>query len=146
MRIAFIIITLLWLCTPIVNASLDDSRDEIQERIKPVGIVNIENTTTTSEAPTSPKTPQTPKTEQAKSDTGQSTYEHHCIVCHKDGIAGAPKFRDDAAWKPRLAANDINALVASAIKGKNAMPAKGTCQECSDSDIKAAIEYMLPKK
>ena len=38
------------------------------------------------------------------------------------------------------------ALERCPIKGKNAMPPKGTCQECSDSDIKAAIDYMVPKK
>lgn len=73
-------------------------------------------------------------------------YEQHCIICHRDGVAGAPKFQDEGSWKARLEQNDIDALVASAIKGKNAMPPKGTCQECSDSDIKAAIEYMVPKK
>ena len=67
-------------------------------------------------------------------------------MCHRDGIAGAPKFRDENSWKPRLANANIDALIASAIKGKNAMPPKGTCQECSDSDIKAAIEYMVPIK
>jgi cytochrome c5 len=36
-------------------------------------------------------------------------------------------------------------LVASSIKGLNAMPAKGTCFKCMDEDLKAAISYMLPK-
>lgn len=76
----------------------------------------------------------------------KNIYEQHCIVCHRDGVAGAPKFRDEASWKPRFVQRDINALVASAVKGKNAMPPKGTCQECMDSDIKAVIEYMVPQK
>ena len=81
-----------------------------------------------------------------ESEPGQAVYENNCIVCHRDGVVGAPKFRDEAAWKPHLANRDINALLESAIKGKNAMPPKGTCQECTDSDIKAAIEYMIPKQ
>lgn len=76
----------------------------------------------------------------------KNIYEQHCIICHRDGVAGAPKYQDEASWKPRIEQKDIDALVASAIKGKNAMPPKGTCQECTDSDIKAAIEYMVPKK
>jgi cytochrome c5 len=76
----------------------------------------------------------------------KNIYEQHCIICHRDGVAGAPKYRDGASWKARIGQRDIDALVVSAIKGKNAMPPKGTCQECTDSDIKAAIEYMVPQK
>lgn len=76
---------------------------------------------------------------------GQTVYEKNCIVCHQDGVAGAPKFRDESDWKPRLSGKSIDLLLASALKGLNAMPVKGTCQECSDADIKAAIEYMVPQ-
>lgn len=78
---------------------------------------------------------------------GQTVYEQNCVVCHRDGVLGAPQFRDEASWKPHLSHHkDIDDLVAAAIKGKNAMPPKGTCQGCTDSDIKAAIEYMMPQK
>lgn len=76
----------------------------------------------------------------------KAIYEQHCIICHADGVAGAPKYREEASWKSRIGERQIDELVASAIKGKNAMPPKGTCQECTDSDIKAAIEYMVPQK
>lgn len=124
-----------------LQASLDNERDKIQNRIKPVGNVTVEKSTSSASAPAS--TNSKPVTKNA---AGQETYEHHCVICHQAGVAGAPKFRDEDSWKPRLATADINALVASAIKGKNAMPPKGTCQECSDSDIKAAIDYMVPQK
>lgn len=75
---------------------------------------------------------------------GQSTYEQYCAVCHEDGVAGAPKFRDEKSWKPRLANRDLDALIASANKGLNAMPQKGTCTTCTDDDLKNAIHYMLP--
>lgn len=76
---------------------------------------------------------------------GQAIYEQHCVVCHQDGIAGAPKFRNEADWKPRLAQKNLDELTASAIKGLNAMPAKGTCPECIDAEIRAAVDYMVPK-
>ena len=73
---------------------------------------------------------------------GQKTYNTYCQACHNAGIANAPKLGDKAAWEPRLALG-IDGLLASAIKGKNAMPPKGTCMACSDDDLKAAIEYMV---
>lgn len=74
---------------------------------------------------------------------GQSIYEQHCIVCHEDGVAGAPRFQNEKDWQSRSNKN-MDEFLASAMKGINAMPAKGTCEECGESDIKAAIEYMVP--
>lgn len=133
---------ILFLLFPLsLQASLDKEREQIQNRIQPVGNVTIEKSARSAN-PTAP----TSRKLGVKNAAGQETYEHHCVICHQTGVAGAPKFRDEDSWKPRLATADINALVASAIKGKNAMPPKGTCQECSDSDIKAAIDYMVPQK
>lgn len=77
--------------------------------------------------------------------SGEETYQKYCSVCHRDGIAGAPKFRDKKDWQPHLDNKTIDDLVAIATKGVNAMPAKGTCFECSDEDLKNAIQYMLPQ-
>ncbi len=72
---------------------------------------------------------------------GKATYEKTCSVCHATGLAGAPKFGDKAAWAPRIATG-MAALHASAIKGKNAMPAKGGNTALSDADVAAAVDYM----
>jgi cytochrome c5 len=77
-------------------------------------------------------------------DAGASVYNSKCIICHGSGVAGAPKIGDKAAWKPRIA-QGMDTLLANAIKGKNSMPPRGTCSECSDADLKAAIEYMISK-
>jgi cytochrome c5 len=73
---------------------------------------------------------------------GQKIYQTSCHVCHATGVAGAPKLGDKEAWAPRIATG-MDALLTSAINGKNAMPPKGTCMSCSDADLKAAIEYMV---
>jgi len=73
---------------------------------------------------------------------GQQVYQNTCQACHATGAAGAPKVGDKAAWAPRIATG-MDALVASAINGKNVMPPKGTCTSCSDEDLKAAVEYMV---
>lgn len=68
-------------------------------------------------------------------------YTQACSVCHAEGIAGAPKYGDKAAWAPRIAVG-VDGLTASAIKGKNAMPPRGGSQG-SDADIKAVVAYMV---
>jgi len=55
---------------------------------------------------------------------------------------GAPKFGNQADWAPRVK-RGIADLVKVAIAGKGAMPPKGTCMDCSDDEIKAAIEHMI---
>jgi cytochrome c5 len=77
-------------------------------------------------------------------DVGVSVYNSKCIICHASGVAGAPKLGDKAAWKPRIATG-MEALLNSAINGKNSMPPKGTCVDCTDADLAAAIEFMVSK-
>ena len=73
---------------------------------------------------------------------GEAIYNKACVACHASGVAGAPKLGDKAAWEPRLALG-VDGLLQSAITGKNAMPPRGTCMDCSDDDLKIAIEFML---
>lgn len=68
-------------------------------------------------------------------------YNMFCIACHGTGAAGAPKTGDKAAWEPRMAVG-IDALVVSTKKGKNAMPPMGLCNDCTDAEFKAIIEFM----
>jgi cytochrome c5 len=72
---------------------------------------------------------------------GKKVYDSACVACHASGVAGAPKFGDKAAWAPRLASG-LDALTASVIKGKGAMPPKGGNASIPDADIRAAVEYL----
>jgi cytochrome c5 len=72
---------------------------------------------------------------------GKKVYDTTCMACHATGAAGAPKLGDKAAWAPRLKTG-IDALYASALKGKAAMPAKGGNASLPDADVKAAVDYM----
>jgi cytochrome c5 len=117
----------------------DTNQQQIKDRIQPVGNVHIQvEKIALAESEKQNIAP-------VKINQGQIIYEQHCMVCHTDGIAGAPKFRNSTDWKARLMGKKLNDLVVSATKGLNAMPAKGTCFDCSDADLKAAIQYMLAK-
>lgn len=74
-------------------------------------------------------------------DAGKKLYESACMACHAAGIAGAPKFGDKAAWAARSTVG-VDALVASVIKGKGIMAARGGSQ-ATDAELKQTVEYML---
>lgn len=76
-----------------------------------------------------------------KSAIGKKVYDSACVACHATGVAGAPILGDKAAWAPRIE-KGLDALVASGIKGLNAMPPKGTFTG-SDEDFAASVEYMV---
>ncbi|MFT4058532.1 MAG: c-type cytochrome [Legionella sp.] len=129
-------VVLLFCCSLVPDVSADTEREQTQLRIQPVGQVTIDGSATMA----------TKALEAVpKKEPGQEIYEQHCTVCHKDGLAGAPKFRNEHDWSPRLLGRTLDDLVASSIKGLNAMPTKGTCLKCSEDDLNAAIAYMLPK-
>jgi cytochrome c5 len=54
---------------------------------------------------------------------------------------GAPKIGDAAAWSPRLA-QGMDALYASALRGKGAMPAKGGNPSLADDDARSAVDFL----
>ncbi len=76
--------------------------------------------------------------------SGEEVYNSKCKMCHDTGLSGAPKPGDKAEWDKRKTMHGgLDELVQSAIKGKNAMPPKGACTDCSDAEIKTAVEFMV---
>ena len=74
----------------------------------------------------------------------EATYMMSCFACHSTGAAGAPKVGagNAAEWTPRIE-KGMDAVVANAINGLNAMPAKGLCFTCTDEDLAAVVAYMV---
>ena len=77
----------------------------------------------------------------AEGRTGEVVYKAHCATCHSIGVANAPKLNDPEAWKKRN--KDTKQFLESSKKGINAMPPMGTCMNCDDQELSAAIEYMV---
>ena len=71
---------------------------------------------------------------------GEEVYKVQCAACHTAGLAGSPKLGDNAAWAPRIKTG-YDALLNSALKGKNAMGAQGGGDH-SDVEIGRAVVYM----
>lgn len=75
--------------------------------------------------------------------TADDIIAKHCGACHTAGVLDAPKIGDTAAWKARAEAKGgLDGILATAISGINSMPPKGTCGDCSDDELRAAIEKM----
>jgi cytochrome c5 len=103
--------------------------DAIAERIKPVGDVYLAGAEPVKAEPTGPR-------------DGATVYGTFCIACHASGVSGAPKTGNAGDWAPRIAQGK-DVLTNHALNGFNAMPAKGSCMDCSDDEIIAAIEHMI---
>ena len=103
------------------------SNDDIRSRIQPIGKVHISGAK--AEVASGPR-------------SGSDIYAKACVGCHSVGVLNAPKMRDAADWAPRML-QGFDTVWQNAIKGIGAMPAMGTCGDCSDDDIKAAIEHMI---
>lgn len=75
--------------------------------------------------------------------TGEQVYNAVCTACHGIGAAGAPKTGDEAAWAPRIKTG-YDAMLKSALEGKNAMPRQGG-GEYSDYEVARAVVYLANK-
>lgn len=77
---------------------------------------------------------------------GTEMFEQTCSVCHGQGIAGAPKAGDKAAWAPRIAEGKA-VLYEHALKGfqgkTGVMPPKGGRMDVPDAVIKEAVDHMV---
>lgn len=79
---------------------------------------------------------------QTKTVNADILVNTHCVKCHGAGVNGAPRMREFADWKPRLA-KGIDGLVQSAIDGHNKMPARSGMPTLSDTDVRNAVSFML---
>ena len=78
---------------------------------------------------------------------GRSVWLESCKVCHATGLAGAPRIGNRDSWKSRIAQGKAT-LYQHALNGflgpaGTEMPARGGNDALSDSDVKAAVDYMV---
>ena len=77
---------------------------------------------------------------------GTELFEQTCSVCHGQGIAGAPKAGDKAAWAPRIAQGKAT-LYQHALNGfqgkTGVMPPKGGRTDVPDDLVRQAVDHMV---
>jgi len=114
-------------------ASVQDemTRDAIEKRIEPLGQHYVAGENGDQQ-----------QAESSGTRSGEAIYGQFCAACHTSGVMGAPKLNNESDWEPRLA-QGMETVLRHAVEGYNAMPPKGTCSDCSEDEIQAAIDYMI---
>lgn len=110
-----------------IHASAEADKEALAKRLAPVGQVYVAGAVVASEAASGPR-------------SGEKVYQTACFACHGTGALDAPK-KGDAAWKARMD-QGFDTMLKHAIEGIRNMPARGTCADCSDDEIAAAIKFM----
>lgn len=123
-----IVLLVMYVTTDPRDASGSDGlgAEAVARRIQPIGSIEIKDAS-----------------DVAALKTGEQVFNTQCTACHTSGAAGAPKIGDAAAWEPRIKAG-YEALLNSALKGKNAMGAQGG-GDFSDLEIGRAVVYIANK-
>jgi len=75
--------------------------------------------------------------------SGAQIYQTYCGVCHGGGWQGAPVANDKNDWSLRMQ-QGFDAVLKNAKQGFSTMPPMGTCMDCTDEELTAAIKEMLP--
>ncbi len=119
----------------------------VAQRVQPlarVAVAGQDNSALTIASPTG--SADTEASVLAVPTDGPGLYEVACSACHAQGIGGAPKSGDKAAWAPRLAQGTAT-LYKHALEGfqgkAGVMPAKGGRIDVSDEIVKAAVDHMV---
>ena len=108
---------------------------DIAQRIAPVGDVYLDGEIATANTASESSEPAGPR-------SGEKIYNTYCVACHGTGAAGAPIKGQADAWTTRIAQGEA-VLIKHAIDGFNAMPARGTCADCSDDEMTATVQFLI---
>jgi len=78
----------------------------------------------------------------------EELYNAACSACHAQGIGGAPRIGDKAAWAPRIA-HGKDTLYRRAIEGfqgsAGLMPPKGGRVDLADDLIRQGVDHMVER-
>jgi len=113
----------------------DRQRADIESRIKPFSEVCVQGEPCGGDAGA---------VAASAGRSGEDVYNAACMACHSAGVAGAPKVGDQVAWADRIG-KGMDALYNSGINGVagTGMIARGGCANCSDEEIRLAVDFMV---
>ncbi len=124
---------LIAFATAIAIAQDELTQERVEDRLTPFGNLCLEGQDCGSVAPIAVKTGR----------SGIEVYNAHCFACHATGVSNAPLVGAED-WQTRLNEKGAAVLLANTKTGFNVvMPAMGTCMNCTDDELQAAIDYLI---
>jgi len=129
----------------VFTAATEEFQQAMTERLQPVGNARMPGEELDAGQPqVSPAEPAEPV---ATTMSGPQVYNAACVMCHGNGIGGAPMLTDGENWAPRIA-QGVDTLHNHAINGYAGpgggyMPPKGGRLDLSDEEIYGAVDYMI---
>ena len=119
----------------------------LDEAATPESAPAVATASETAAAPAAAETPAPAATATASPSpgagrSGKQIYDLFCFVCHATGVSEAPLLGDREKWQP-LIDKGMDAMLATSLAGLNLMPPKGACADCSEDEMRAAIQYMI---
>ena len=110
-----------------------NEEESVEDRLQPFGKVCMEGEDCGSAAPAV----------VLNVRSGIEVYNKHCFACHATGVSEAPLVGAEE-WQVRLNEKGAEVMMANTKAGFNVvMPPMGTCMDCSDAELQAAIDYMV---
>jgi cytochrome c5 len=137
--ISGLIVVLLSVSALAVAASSDD---EIRERLRPAGTVCVIGDACAGAVGTVGAAGAAVASGPGGPRNAETIYNAFCMVCHATGISESPILGNAEQWAPRVA-KGVDVLYTNSINGINVMPARGTCIDCSDDEMRAVVDFML---
>lgn len=91
-------------------------------------------------------TPFTESTVLNNEKSGKEIFDNECASCHTGGfkgwVSGAPDISDAEDWEKALK-KGLTTMTKNVFEGTKRHEEKGGCEDCTDSEIKAAVEYIV---
>jgi len=140
------VVAIILLVKLVLSAAAPDPKtlapEAVAERIKPVARLEF-GPREGAPAPAQTAQPK-PGAAAAKAGpvNGKAVYDKICVACHQVSVAGSPRLGDREAWAPRIK-QGLDTLVQSVLKGKGAMPPRAGNPSLSESEARAAVEFMV---
>ena len=134
-RMQFLKLSFLFalVCTTLFVIGQDESRETVEDRLQPFGNLCMQGEDCGTVAPVT----------VSVSRSGIEVYNAHCFACHATGVSEAPLVGAEE-WQVRLNEKGAETLLANTRAGFNVvMPAMGTCMNCTDAELQAAIDYLV---
>ena len=120
-------------CATFVAIGQDESEETVEDRLQPFGNLCMQGEDCGTVAPVT----------VSVSRSGIEVYNSHCFACHATGVSEAPLVGAEE-WLTRLNEKGAETLLANTKAGFNiVMPAMGTCMNCTDTELQAAIDYLI---